>query len=209
MKIAIINASTKTRNSNSELILSDLKHYLNDQCEIIDTKLSYNCAFNRVYNEVKDADSWLFAYPLYVDNMPSHLLKFLEWLSDNKLSTKRNIYAICNCGFYEGVQAECAINVVKFWCNKTGNVFSGGVGVGGGEAFDALKSVPVGYGPKTSIDKALGTIAQAIATKSTTSSKFVNLDYPRFLYKIGATGRWHKLIRKNGGKVKDLGRQLT
>ena len=210
MKIALINASPKIKNSNSELILSDLKHYLNNKCEIIEANLSFNADFDSIYTQIKNTDSWLFAYPLYVDNMPSHLMKFLEWLSDNQLCTnKRNIYAICNCGFYEGVQAECAINVVKFWCNKTSNIFGGGVGIGGGEAFDAIKSIPVGFGPKASIDKALCTLAEAIVNKTATDSKYVNLNYPRFLYKLGATGRWHKEIRQNGGKVKDLGRQLT
>lgn len=210
MKIALINASPKIKNSNSELILSDLKYYLAGKCETIDTKLSFNSDFNSVYNKIKDADSWLFAYPLYVDNMPSHLLKFLEWLDSNKLcSQKHNIYAICNCGFYEGIQAECAINAVNFWCNKTNNTFSGGIGVGAGEAFDALKSMPVGYGPKASIDKALCTMADAIISGTTTDSKFLNLNYPRFLYKMGATSHWHKLIRQNGGKVKDLGKQLN
>lgn len=211
MKVALINASPKTKNSNSELILADLKHYLSDKCEIIDANLSFNADFESVYNAVKDADSWLFAYPLYVDNMPSHLIKFLEWLSDNQLcnTKKRNIYAICNCGFYEGVQAECAINVVKFWCNKTNNNFGGGVGIGGGEAFESLKNIPVGYGPKASIDKALCTLTQAIVNKTATDTKLLNLNYPRFLYKLGATTRWHKEIRQNGGKVKDLGKRLV
>ena len=210
MKIALINASPKIKNSNSELILSDLKHYLNGKCEIVETKLSFNADFDSVYSKVKDADSWLFAYPLYVDNMPSHLLKFLEWLSDNNLCSKqRNVYAICNCGFYEGIQAEYAVNVVKFWCNKTNNIFSGGVGIGGGEAFDAIKNIPVGYGPKATIDKALCTMADAIVNRKTTDNRFVSLNYPRFLYKMGATSLWHKEIRQNGGNVKDLARQIT
>ncbi len=209
MKIALINASPKIKNSNSELILSDLKYYLRDKCEIIQTNLSFNSDFENVFNTISDADSWLFAYPLYVDNIPSHLLKFLEWLEDNELcTTKRNIYAICNCGFYEGVQTDCAMNVVKFWCNKTHNSFKGSVGIGGGEAFECLKNIPVGYGPKASIGKALCTLSQAIVDNAETDSKFVNLNYPRFLYKIGATGRWKKEIRQNGGKVKDLDRKL-
>ena len=75
--------------------------------------------------------------------------------------------------------------------------------------YEALKSVPVGYGPKASIDKALENLSNAVLNQTTTDDRFENLNYPRFLYKLGATGRWKKLIRKNGGKVKDLGRKLS
>ncbi len=207
MKIALINSSPKLKNSNSELVLSDLKHYLAKKCELIECKLSFNKNFESALKEISDADAWVFAFPLYVDNMPSHLLKFLEWLDDNS-STKtanKHVYAICNCGFYEAIQTKCAVNTMRFWCNKSGNIYGGAVGVGGGEAFDALKSVPVGYGPKASIDKALENMANAMLNNTSIDDCFTNLNYPRFLYKLGATGRWKKLIRANGKKVKDLG----
>lgn len=207
MKIALINASPKVKNSNSELILTDLKHYLKGKYELIECTLSFNKNFESALKEISNADTWVFAFPLYVDNMPSHLLKFLEWL-DNNSSTKnsnKHVYTVCNCGFYEAIQTKCAVNTMRFWCNKSGNIYSGAVGVGGGEAFDALKSVPVGYGPKNSIDKALENLAKAILNNTSIDDCFTNLNYPRFLYKLGATSRWKKLIRKNGKKVKDLG----
>ena len=210
MKIALINASPKIKNSNSELVLSDLKHYLTDKCELTEISLNFNADFDKVFNEIKSATAWVFAFPLYVDNMPSHLLKFLEWLDSERLCTeKRNIYALCNCGFYEGIQTEFAVKVVEFWCNKTGNIYGGSVGVGGGEAFGALQNIPVGCGPKTSIDSALSDLATAMQNGNAVENKFVNLNYPRFLYKLGATGRWKKGIRQNGGKVKDLDKKLT
>lgn len=144
------------------------------------------------------------------ENTGIDMSKFLEWLNDSKPDiSNKHVYAITNCGFYEGIQAKCAINIVHYWCDKTGNIYGGSVGVGGGEAFDALKSVPVGYGPKASIDKALENLSNAVLNQTTTDDRFENLNYPRFLYKMGATGRWKKLIRKNGGKVKDLGRKLS
>lgn len=210
MKTAIINASPKIKNSNCALVLNDFKYYLGDKCELIECKLSFNTDYDEVFDTIKQADAWVFAFPLYVDNMPSHLLKFLEWLNDSKPDiSNKHVYAITNCGFYEGIQAKCAINIVHYWCDKTGNIYGGSVGVGGGEAFDALKSVPVGYGPKASIDKALNNLSNAVLNQTTTDDRFENLNYPRFLYKLGATGRWKKLIRKNGGKVKDLGRKLS
>lgn len=208
MKIALINASPKVKNSNSELIFSDLQHYLNNKCEISFCKLSFNADFSKILNEIDNANIWVFAFPLYVDNIPSHLLKFLEWLDDNNLSiSQKHVYAISNCGFYEGVQAECAVNVMKCWCNKTGNVYGGSVGIGGGEAFSALKNIPVGYGPKASIDKALLKLSDAMLSLSAIDNQFVNLNYPRFLYKLGATGRWKREIKQNGSKVKDLGKR--
>ncbi len=205
MKIALINSSPKIKGSNSALVLNDLKFYLNGKCELVECSLSFNTDFKTVLDTIKSADAWVFAFPLYVDNMPSHLLKFLEYVDSNKPeTTKKHVYAVCNCGFYEGIQTKCAVNVVRFWCEKTGNSYGGSVGVGGGEAFDALKTVPVGHGPKATIDKALKNLSDAMLNLTSTDDRLQNLDYPRFLYKLGATGRWKKLIRKNGKKVKDL-----
>lgn len=204
MKIALINASPKLKNSNSELILSDLKHYLNGKCELIECKLSFNTNHSALLSQLTCADALVFAYPLYVDNMPSHLLKFLEFCDDKKSLIKKRVHAIANCGFYEGIQTKCSVNVINHWCNKTGNIYGGSVGIGGGEAFSALKNVPVGCGPKASIDKALQNLADTMINDTSTPDSFVNLNYPRFLYKFGATSRWKKEIKQNGGKIKDL-----
>ena len=210
MKIALINSSPKLKNSNTALVLSDLKHYLNPDIELLEYSLNFKSDFEVLLNTVKNCDAWIFAYPLYVDNLPSHLLSFLEFIEDKKLSIgKKSVYAIANCGFFEGIQNDLTLEVFENWCKKVDFFYKGGVGIGGGEAFSCLKSIPVGYGPKASIDNALRKLSNAVATLSKIDNQFVNLNYPRFLYQLGAQGRWKREIKENGFKVKDLDRKLN
>ena len=41
-----------------------------------------------------------------------------------------------NCGFYEGIQAEFALDILRNWSLKTGLIWSGGIGIGGGGGFE-------------------------------------------------------------------------
>ena len=207
MKIALINASPKIKNSNSELILSDLKHYLNGKCEIVETKLSFNADFNSVYSKVKDADSWLFAYPLYVDGIPGHLLSCLMQLEETLLQKQISIYGIVNCGFYEGIQAKHALKLLENWSIKADFAWCGGVGIGGGGGLAMMPQMKPGQGPKAPIDKALAELAESILKGEARENNYVSVAFPRFLYKLGAQMGWRQMIKANGGKTKDLKRK--
>ncbi len=58
--------------------------------------------------ELPKTDALVFAMPVYVDAVPSHVLELLQFIEafarENSLGFK--VYAICNCGFYEGAHCE-------------------------------------------------------------------------------------------------------
>jgi hypothetical protein len=59
-----------------------------------------------------------------------------SYCKENNLRFK--VYAIFNCGFFEGKQCKSAFPILEYWCKKAGLVYSGGVGIGGGEMLGAL-----------------------------------------------------------------------
>lgn len=63
-----------------------------------------------------------------------------------------------------------------------------------------------GRGPKAPIEKALAELADTIRKKEVRENKYVSVAFPRFLYKMGAQFGWRQMIKKNGGKGKDLGK---
>lgn len=207
MRIALINGSPKVNNSASGTLLEDLKGYLGEKAEVVDFGFHATTISKEVVEELAKTDVWVFAYPLYVDGIPGHLLSCLIQLEEACLQNSQiHIYGIVNCGFYEGVQAEFALKLLQNWSAKAGFVWGGGVGVGGGGGFAMMPKLEPGQGPKAPIDKALEILADTILKKEVRENNYVSVAFPRFLYKMGAQMGWRQMIKANGGKVKDLGK---
>lgn len=206
MKIALIDASPKTNNSTSGLLLKDFQKYLVPKTvEIIETSLHKPIVPQDVLAKLEHAETWVFACPLYVDGLPAHLLSCLLQLE--KIEWKKSpvqVYGIVNCGFYEGIQAETALHILQNWCIKTGFTWCGGIGIGGGGALGQMPSIENGHGPKAPVEKALGTMASRLVQREAQENNYVSVAFPRFLYKMAAQMGWRQTIKKNGGKRKDL-----
>ncbi|MDE7476781.1 MAG: NAD(P)H-dependent oxidoreductase [Lachnospiraceae bacterium] len=212
MNIALINGSPKANNSTSEILLADLKKCITEfnaeKTEIKEIGLHNTVIPQQTLEILKTAEAWVFAYPLYVDSIPAHLLSCLIQLEETDWQNRQiHIYGIVNCGFYEGVQAEFALDILKNWCSKSIFIWGGGIGVGGGGALAQMPTIENGHGPKAPIEKALHTLADKILQQETQQNNFVSVAFPRFLYKMAAQMGWRHMIKANGGKIKDLGNQ--
>ncbi|WP_346899736.1 hypothetical protein [Clostridium sp. UBA7503] len=78
MKIALISGSPKIKNSASDYILQELKAFLRQQDNMI---IEYyfrepQLSIKEIENLV-ECDTLVFAFPLYVDGISSHLLNGL------------------------------------------------------------------------------------------------------------------------------------
>lgn len=208
MKIALIQGSPKANNSTSGTLLEELKRYLGDKTEVVDFSFHTATISKDVIEELAKTDAWVFAYPLYVDGIPGHLLSCLIQLEEVHLyNPELHIYGIVNCGFYEGTQAASALKLLQNWTTKASFVWGGGVGIGGGGGLSAMPTWKPGQGPKAPIDKALETFADIICKKEVRGNNYISVAFPRFLYKMGAQRGWRQLIKENGGNVKDLGKR--
>lgn len=206
MKIALLNGSPKKKESASRTLLSDLKTFFPEETECVEIGLHSRNFPEKELELLFQADAWVFSFPLYVDGIPSHLLSILCSLEEHYANHPEiSVYGIVNCGFYEGIQADFALQILRNWCTKAGYTWAGGVGVGGGGALPMLSEVKPGTGPKASIDKTLQVLADTIQNRKQAENRYISVGLPRFLYKMAAQMGWRQMIRANGGKMKDLG----
>ena len=132
MKTVLINCSPKKRFCASAYFLSLQSIFVGGKK--VKEKLRTPADHARILNQLWDAQAVVFGLPLYVDGVPSHVLRFLEEMEvfcrGNGL--KLRVYCVANNGFIEGKQNEPLMQVLENFCVRTGLVWSGGVGIGGG-----------------------------------------------------------------------------
>lgn len=171
MKIALINGSPKVNNSASKILLADLKRILTahtqnspaEKNEILEIDMHNTVVSTEALKMLHDSDTWVIVCPLYVDGIPAHLLSCLVQLETcDWTDCPIRIHGIVNCGFYEGIQAEFALDILQNWSAKSGLTWGGGIGIGGGGALAQMPSAENGHGPKAPIEKALRAMAGKI-----------------------------------------------
>ncbi|MGL6120796.1 MAG: hypothetical protein ACRC0V_09850, partial [Fusobacteriaceae bacterium] len=191
MKIAFINGSPKINNTASGCILEDLKTFLVGDNNIIN---EFHFTKPQIKNEellaLKECDALIFAVPLYVDSIPSHLLSCLiqleSFFSSNKSNKKIMVYTLINCGFYEGHQNKLTTEMMQVWCEKSSMIWGQGIGIGAGGMIIYIKKVPLGRGPKKNLGVALRRLAKNILNCASEENIYITANIPRFLYKFVA-----------------------
>ena len=132
MKAVLINCSPKKRFCASAYFL--FLQRLLVRGEKVNEKLRTPADHTRILEQLRDAQAVVFGVPLYVDGVPSHVLRFMEEMEvfcrENGL--KLNVYCVANNGFIEGKQNEPLMQVFEHFCTRAGLVWGGGVGIGGG-----------------------------------------------------------------------------
>lgn len=206
-KIALINGSPKYKDSVSGCILDIYKKQLSNH-EITE--------FNFRTKEVKDIEKlcenqiFVLAFPLYVDGVPAHVLSCLqqmaEYLQDKKLDI--SVYAIVNCGFYEGKQNQYALEIIKNWCVKSNIRWCQGIGVGGGGMISMLNNPSSASEPLKDIIAMINKQIVLIEEGRMEENQYESPNFPKLFYKIAAEQGWRQLIKKNGLKTKALFTQI-
>ena len=132
MKTVFVNCSPKKRFCASAYFLFLQKLFVGG--EKVSEKLRGPADHERILEQLRDADAVVFGLPLYVDGVPSHVLRFLEKMEafcrENGL--KLSVYCVANNGFIEGKQNEPLMRTFENFCGRAGLEWGGGVGIGGG-----------------------------------------------------------------------------
>ena len=132
MKTVFINCSPKKRFCASAYFLFLQRAFVGG--EKITEKLRTPADHKRILAQLKGADAVVFGVPLYVDGVPSHVLRFLEEMEDfcRQNDLHPGVYCVANNGFIEGRQNEPLMQNFEHFCRRAGLNWGGGVGVGGG-----------------------------------------------------------------------------
>ena len=132
MKTMFINCSPKKRFCASAYFLFLQRLFVGGRK--VTEKLRTPADHDRILKELSDAQAVVFGLPLYVDGIPSHVLRFLEkmesYCRENDLHLA--VYCVANNGFIEGKQNEPLMQGFQHFCSRTGLTWGGGVGIGGG-----------------------------------------------------------------------------
>ena len=116
MKTVFINCSPKKRFCASAYFLALQKLFVGGKK--VTEKLRTPADHARILEQLRDAQTAVFGIPLYVDGIPSHVLRFLDVVANN--------------GFIEGRQNEGLMQSFEHFCARAGLTWGGGVGIGGG-----------------------------------------------------------------------------
>ena len=207
MKISIINGSPKAIKSNSEI----LGNYLSSLLKENEIKKYYSISFrlnDENKNEIYNSDVLIFLFPLYVDCIPSNLLKlFVEFEEEKVVNPATRVYCIVNNGFYEGKQNRLAILQIKNWCEKVNARWGQGIGVGAGELLPHLKKYPLGQGPLKNLGKVLNKFSANVLTLKSDEDIYINPNWLKSLYFFQATISWILKCKKNNLRVRELFRK--
>lgn len=207
MKIALINGSPKFKSSASGNILELLKSKLQDKNIIEEYLFRTTEISNDDLEQISKCNVIVFAFPLYVDGIPSQLLRCLyqmeKYLSSN-ISKEIYVYTIVNIGFYEGKQAAIAIEMMKNWTEKANIKWGQGIGIGGGGMMSMLDKSTDSQGPMKSVHNAFTAFANNILLCKSSDEIYTSPGIPRIVYKIGGEMGWRQAAKKNGLKTMDL-----
>ena len=210
MKIAMIGASPKPTGSASALLLKDIRPYIQTDNAIVDLGLHKPGITREQTETIVSCDALVFSFPLYIDGIPSHLLRCLEALKQSFAGTgkKITVYAMVNCGFFEAEQAAPALEMMAHWSREARLVWGRGLGYGAGGMLPALVNVPAGRGPKKNLGRVLEVLSADILSASGGEDLFTRSNFPRFAYRLAAHMGWNAQARKNGLKKADLSRRM-
>ena len=207
MKISVINGSPKAIKSNSEI----LGNYLSSLLKENEIKKYYSISFklnNKIKNEIYNSDILIFLFPLYVDGIPSNLLKLLvEFEKEKAVNPETRVYCVVNNGFYEGKQNRLAILQMKNWCEKVNARWGQGIGVGAGEILPYLEKCELGQGPLKNLGKALDKLSSNILTLKNEENIYINPNWLKSLYFLQGSISWVLKARKNNLKIREMFRK--
>ena len=141
MKTVLINCSPKKQFCASAYFLSLQRLFVGGQK--VNETLRTPADHGRILQQLRDAQAVVFVLPLYVDGVPSHVLRFMQEMETccKQNGLRLGVYCVANNGFIEGRQNEPLMQVFEHFCERAGLRWGGGVGIGGGVMLNVTRIV--------------------------------------------------------------------
>ena len=160
--------------------------------------------------KLEAAPAIVFCIPLYVDGLPSQVIRLMEKFEKEYRGDKKKIYVLANMGLYESSQLVNLFSAVTQWSRKMGFEYCGGLGVSAGELLGGLmEMIPFGRGPIRKTSEGMDLLARAINSESKTYDIYAEpKGFPKWLFIQIANVNWEKKKKKNGIDPKEIYRQL-
>ena len=208
-KVVLLNGSMRSRSGNSAKLALRLAGLLKRETEIVNLRDHLN-GLPKLLDALESATDLVICTPLYLDGLPSQVIRFMETAQREYRGLSKRIYVLANMGLYESRQLVHLFSAVRQWCGEMGFAYNGGLGVSAGELVGALmQHLPLKFGFMRHTAKGMRRLANAIdretATEDICAEPFC---FPRWLYIWIANHGWKRMARANGIQPEELYRQL-
>ena len=210
-KIGFINGSPKSKNNScSQMLIDYFSDALQDTYETKYEVHTFNydsLNIDEIGGNLSKCDVIVIVAPLYIDSLPSTLLKFLRqfelfYKAHPELFTpSTQMYGFLNCGFLGGEQNHVALKILMNFATRMDYNWCGGVGLGSGAQFRMThKKLPPQCKLHAPIYAALRTFITCIKERSPINSPqkllYISQDISNFDFisktniKWGAKSKW-------------------
>lgn len=208
-RTVLLNGSMRNTTGNSAKIARLLRKLMTKEAEIIDLKPYLN-DLPALVQELETAETIILCLPLYVDGLPSQVIRLMETFEQDYAGGSKKIYVSANMGLYESSQLANLFNAVRQWCSVMGFAYCGGLGVSAGELLGVLMDIlPAWLGPSSKAYQGMKKLVSAVEQGETVTDIYAEpFMFPRSLYIRIANTNWNRTAKKNGITPKDLYRRL-
>jgi len=208
-KAVLLVGSPRCERSNSYAIGSFLLDRLQEQGIHTDSlflsRLAAHGGIEKLLAVIEDVDIIIFASPLYVDSLPSSVIRTFEQVRENRTERqsykKQRFIAILNSGFPEPSQSRVAIDICRRMAIECGMTWEGGITVGMGTAIGSQPLEKTG-GVTSSLRKGLRLVSASLVADvpvqgdalSLASKPFVPLFVARMMLVLMGRRSWHSQV---------------
>lgn len=188
-KILLLNCSLRGKNANSEIFLTRMSASLQKEYGYF-RLAEYQNRMDDLIHEILKSETIVLALPLYVDGLPSHVIRFLSKLEEAGNGDERRIYILANLGLYESHQLKNMLGMLKYFCKQAGYTYSGAAAIGAGELVGVLLA-HMKKGPVKHVSDALSALGDHVQSgermEDICAQPFL---FPRWLYIQIANRSW-------------------
>ena len=208
-RAVLLNGSMRSKNGNSAKLAGQLASRLSRETET--EWLSQGISdMPALVKRLWDAPVIVFCVPLYVDGLPSQVIRLMETFEREYSGRSKKIYVLANMGLYESSQLVNLFEAVRQWSGRMGFEYCGGLGVSAGELVGGLMDIiPFGKGPTRRISRGMDLLAGAIESGGRTYDIYAGPEgFPKWLFIRIANISWDLNARHNGIRPRDMYRKL-
>jgi len=211
-RFLLLVGSAKRPRSTSESLGTYLLERLRERGFEADTLLIHRSFGSDELREallevIDQADILVLAFPLYVDSLPSLLVRIMELMAarrrERKESKKQRLLAIVNCGFPEAHHNDTAIAICRRFAKEAGFEWAGGLALGGGEFINGRPLSEMGKKVRN-VTRSLDLTAEALAQSKAASPEAMVLMakplVPGWMYTRIGGFMWKRRAKKHGVK---------
>ena len=208
-RTVLLIGSMRGLNGNSGRLARKLAESLTNS-NAIRTIQRYIHDFDRLVRSLEDAETLVLCMPLYVDGLPSQMIRLMEHFELGYQGGAKRIYLLANMGLYESCQLQSLFSAVRQWCAKMGFDYCGGLGISAGELLgELMMHLPFRFGATKKAAEGMDKLAKAIHAGGAISDIFAEpYAFPRALYIAIANANWNRTAKANGLQPSDLYRRL-